>query len=104
MRSAKNYSTEFKADAVKLVKEMGYKKAAISIGVSPSTLHGWYKKAFGYFPPSKLGSNEVEASYEELIKKLKLLEKENRYMHEINKVLKKSLGIMGQDNLDILKR
>lgn len=103
MGNARTYSDEFKADAVKLLKEMNMKKAAERLGIAPSTIRGWYLKSLGTSTPAKLDSTE-ELSYEELLKKIKNLEKENRYMHEINRVLKKSLGIMGQDNLDSLKK
>ena len=105
MRSVKKYSDEFKTDAVKLSKEQGVPKAAKSLGVAPSTLHGWCLKAsFTEGAVKAEGLVESKTSYEDLVKKFRQLEKEHRYMLEINKVLKKSLGIMGQESLEALKK
>ena len=82
---------------------MSISQAAKKLGIATSSLHGWYMKSLGHSTSGKVNSKE-ELSYDELLKKLKNLEKENRYMTEINKVLKKSLGIMVQDHPDTLKK
>ncbi len=41
MRQAKNYDKEFKAQAVKLAKEIGTKKAAEELRIPAGTLSGW---------------------------------------------------------------
>lgn len=103
MSLAKMYSDEFKADAVNLIKEMSLKQAAIKLGISTSTLHSWQMNSLGKSNSSKSDQNE-ELSYDDLLKKLKNTEKELRYTNEINKVLKKSLGIMVQDHPETLKK
>ena len=103
MSRTKTYSDEFKADAVNLIKEMNIMQAAQKLGVATSTLHGWYMKSLGQKVASKSNTSE-QLSYDDLLKKLKNLEKENRYMNEINKVLKKSLGIMVHDHPETLKK
>lgn len=105
MSHAKSYSNEFKSDAVRLANEQGVKKAADSLGIAPSTLHGWYMKSLGQKRvTTHKNQSEEELSYNDLLKRLKNTEKELRYANEINKVLKKSLGIMVQDHPETLKK
>jgi transposase-like protein len=102
MSSAKTDSDEFKADAVNLIKEMSISQAAKKLGVATSSLHGWYIKSLGQ--KTTKGTSKEELSYDDILKKLKNTEKELRYANEINKVLKKSLGIMVQEHPDTLKK
>jgi len=44
-RITKQYTKEYKAEAVKLVREIGTTKAAIELGVPKSTLSQWVKRA-----------------------------------------------------------
>lgn len=104
MSRAKSYSDEFKSDAVKLANEQGVKRAADSLGIAPSTLHGWHKKSLGQKKDIHKNQVQEELSYNDLLKRLKNTEKELRYANEINKVLKKSLGIMAQEHPETLKR
>ena len=43
--TAKQYSKDYKAEAVKLVKKIGNKQAALELGVPKSTLSQWVKHA-----------------------------------------------------------
>ena len=45
MGSRKNYDEEYKAQAVKLAREKGGRKAAEELGISSKTLYGWMSKA-----------------------------------------------------------
>ena len=45
MVSRKNYDEEYKAQAVKLAREKGGRKAAEEPGISSKTLYGWMSKA-----------------------------------------------------------
>ncbi len=44
-RSTKQYTKEYKIEAVKLVREIGNTKAAIELGVPKSTLSQWVNQA-----------------------------------------------------------
>lgn len=44
MATQKRYDMEFKKQAVKLAKEIGGKKAAKELNMSPDTLYGWMRK------------------------------------------------------------
>ena len=48
----KRYSEQFKAEAMRLVREEGYSKkaAAPAVGICPTTLAGWLRRDEG--PPS----------------------------------------------------
>lgn len=45
MGSRKNYDEEYKAQAVKLAREKGGRKAAEELGISSKTLYGWMSRA-----------------------------------------------------------
>ena len=45
MAQKKVYDEEFKIQAVKLGREIGFSKAAIELGVNVDTLYGWNKRA-----------------------------------------------------------
>ena len=45
MVNRKNYDEEYKAQAVKLAREKGGRKAAEELGISSKTLYGWMSKA-----------------------------------------------------------
>jgi transposase len=44
-REARNYSKEYKVEAVKLGKEVGAKKAALELGIPYGTVSGWLHDA-----------------------------------------------------------
>ena len=84
----KQYSNEFKIEAVKRIEKTGepMRKVADELGISTSTMHGWlnkYKKS----PTSPfIGSGHLSPENEKLHK----LEKENRDLKEENDILKKA--------------
>ncbi len=45
MAQKKVYDKEFKIQAVKLEKEIGFSKAAKELGINTDTLYGWNKRA-----------------------------------------------------------
>ena len=44
MAAPKRYDMDFKKQAVRLAKEIGGKKAAKELNVTPDTLYGWMRK------------------------------------------------------------
>lgn len=83
------YSEEFKLEAVKLANSIGQKEAAKELDVSLSSIKIWIQKLDD--------SSGTPKDYDELLKKYNKLQKEMGYVEEINRVLKKSVGIFSSD-------
>jgi len=84
----KKFNDEFKANAVKLVREEGLKigEVANDLGVGVSTLKVWLSK-YDHGQLIKTKSQKVE---EEEIRKLR---RENRILRQEREILKKAMGI-----------
>ena len=92
---AKQYSAEFKMDAVKRVKDTGgpVSKVAAELGVNENTLHGWIKryreKPVLPFP----GSGRLSPDDEQVRK----LERQIRELREENEILKKAAAYFAKN-------
>ena len=92
-RMTRQYTLDFKQQAVDLACQNGFTKAANQLGVSVSNLHGWNKQ---------LGKSEIKES-----KKSKAgLEEENRRLQrevdelrKVNHILKRAAAFFSQDHL-----
>lgn len=84
----KKFNNEFKANAVKLVREEGLKigDVASDLGLGISTLKVWLNK----YDQGRLLKTEKQTREEEEIKRLK---KENRILRLEREILKKAMGI-----------
>jgi len=84
----KKFNNEFKANAVRLVREEGVKigDAASDLGVGVSTLKLWLSK----HDQGRLLKTEKQTREEEEIKRLR---KENRILKQEREILKKAMGI-----------
>lgn len=92
-RCQKWYTEGFKAQAIKLTKEIGPKRAAGELGIPKNTLETWvHKVKKGEVDPGK-GEQTSEtaltlaAEVQELRKQLKERDKEIRRLKELNKFL-----------------
>ena len=85
----KNFTREFKLEAIELAGRIGVAEAADKLGVGLSTLQKW-KSAFN--------APEKTEAPDDLEKENKRLRKENEYLRKINDVLKKSTAIFSQDH------
>jgi len=84
----RQYSIEFKIDAVKLVQDEGYSvaKAAKRLGISPKNLYHWKRQyEEGRLVP---GMNRAQATPEEA--ELRRLREENRQLKLETEILKKA--------------
>jgi len=84
----RQYSIEFKIDAVKLVQDEGYSvaKAAQRLGISPKNLYHWKRQyEEGRLVP---GMNRAQATPEEA--ELRRLREENRQLKLETEILKKA--------------
>ncbi len=96
-RIKRQFSEEFKKEAVALAQKDGNSKAARDLGLNESQIRQWKNK---FNPPS--ASTEGK-SYSELEKEVQRLAKEVYYLKEINNVLKKSTAIFSAKELGDLK-
>lgn len=92
---SRDYTQEFKDEAVKLVLEEGYgtTEAANRLGVPPSTVNSWVRKA----RKEQLSGGD-KRSQSELLAKIKLLEKENKKLAMERDILKKATAFFAKEN------
>ena len=83
-RKRRNYTEDFKRDAVALVTEQGYKpsEAARSLGIGDNLVRRWKREFEDKASGAQLGADERE--------ELKRLRKENRMLRMEKEILKKA--------------
>jgi transposase len=88
MRTRREYTKEFKEDAVRLAKERGnINEAARGLGINASVLRRWkrqHEEAPGQAFPGKGKPRDAEMA---------VLQRELRRIKEENEILKKAMGI-----------
>ena len=93
MGQVKQYSREYKEEAIKLAEEKGCKNASEELGISYNTLYGWVKEARkGNLHLEKRSDSNVSKLEEELqqlrrenkeqAKEIKRLKEENNFLSE----------------------
>ncbi len=96
MGKRKNYTREFKEDAVRLVVDQGYKvtEAARNLGIHENQLRRWKKEYMadkeGAFP----GKGKLPPEQEELIR----LRKENQRLRMEREILKKAAAFFAKES------
>ena len=94
MSENKQYENEYKVQAVKLAKKIGAVKAANELQITVNTLYGWIRKArigsldIGCGERSPEESLNIAEENQQLRKRIKALEKENKRLSKINKFLR----------------
>jgi len=88
----KQYSKEFKEEAMKLSDEIGVKNAAAQLGIPYYTLAEWRnkRKIQAVSPKKQLSKEEQEIRIREL-------ERENAELKLANDILKDALGFFAKD-------
>ena len=81
---AQKYSTEFKEQALEMVRETSVKEASARLGVTDKTLYRWQQA-------KRLGTQPSEVSGD-LEKQVKALRKEVEELRQANGILKKAMG------------
>ena len=83
-RNRRNYTEDFKRDAVALVTDQGYKpsEAARSLGIGDNLIRRWKREFEEEASGARLGADELE--------ELKRLRKENRLLRMEKDILKKA--------------
>jgi len=93
--SKKQYSQEFKLQALKLAEDLGsVGKAARELGVHEANIHRWKRD----FIPVQLGNGQKK-TISELESENRKLFKENNELKKINQVLKHVTDFFSQDQL-----
>ena len=94
MSKKREYDEEYKVQAVKLAKSLGSAKAAAEeLQIPVNTLYGWIRKArigsldIGCGERSTEESLNIAEENQQLRKRIKALEKENRRLSEMNEFL-----------------
>jgi len=91
----KQYSAEFKFEAIKRLEKSGLSLATVAeeLGVRPTTMQGWlnkYRKSPG---APFIGSGHLSPEDE----KLRKIERENRDLKEENEILKKAAAYFARN-------
>lgn len=86
----RQYSDEFKAEAIELAERIGVPKTSKELGINQANINRWRNQRNGKFSSGSKSSAELE-------KENRRLQKENGYLKKINEVLKKSTAIFSND-------
>jgi len=87
MTVKKSYDKEYKAQAVKLGREIGFSKAAAELNVNVDTLYGWNRAAKDAKLDLGPGSHTPESALS-LTEEIQMLRKQNRELAKENSRLK----------------
>ena len=87
MAAKKTYDTEYKVQAVKLGREIGFSKAARELNVNADTLYGWNRAAKDAKLDLGPGSQTPESAIS-LTQEIQMLRKQNRELAKENNRLK----------------
>ena len=93
MLENKQYENEYKVQAVKLAKTIGAVNAANELQIPVNTLYGWIRKVkigsldIGCGERSPEESLNIAEEDQQLRKRIKALEKENKRLSEMNEFL-----------------
>ena len=94
MSKKREYDEEYKVQAIKLAKNLGSAKAAAEeLQIPVNTLYGWIQKVktaeldIGCGERSPEGALSIAKENQQLKKRIKALEKENRRLSEMNEFL-----------------
>ena len=92
----RNYTPEFKKDAVRLVTEQGYKvtEAARNLGINPSVLQRWKSELATAGPNAFPGKGRLSPEQEEI----KRLRKENQRLKMERDILKKAAAFFANES------
>ena len=93
----KRYEEDFKREAVELVIHSGKTQAQIGreLGVSEYSLTLWKKEYLRVVRPAELNGEQM--SPEQMLDKIRQLQKENDYLKRQREILKKAMSILGEE-------
>ena len=89
----KQYTAEFKMEAVQLAQELGnVAQAARDLGIHESVLHRWKRQLTAYGDEAFPGNGHLRSESETL----RQLRRENEILRQEREILKKTLSIFAQ--------
>src|SRR6516225_4718065 len=93
----KRYDEEVKRQAVELVIHSGRTQAQIAreLGVSEYSLTLWKRDYLGHVRAAQLDGQQP--SPEQMLEKIRQLQKENEYLKRQREILKKAMSILGEE-------
>jgi transposase len=96
-RKRRTYTSEFKAEAVKLVSEQGYSvaEAARSLGIHDTLLRSWKQALVGQGDQAFPGQGKLPPFEEEM----RRLRAENQRLRAERDILKKATALFAQEAL-----
>jgi len=94
-KKRKNYTQEFKGEAVKLITEQGYSfaEAGRNLGINPNLLSRWKRDIEG-----DSGRNLSPGSAVVMQSELKRLKKENKRLRMEREILKKAAAFFARES------
>ena len=93
----KQYTKEFKLQAVKLAEELGSAvQAGKQLGVPDANIYAWKKR---YEGESVTAVKKVEVKPEDLVKENQRLQQEVIHLKKVNHILKSAAAFFSQDPL-----
>ncbi len=96
-KTKRQYSKEFKIEALNLVKELGsFSAAAKRLGIPDGTLHAWKSKYNFQGQAAKTKTAEQAVNEAEELRRLR---KENEELKKTNYILKRAAAFFSQDHL-----
>jgi len=109
-RTSKQYSKDYKAEAVKLVRKIGNTKAATELNIPKSTLSQWVTQAdmgnidtgLGTQTPSSAMTQAMEL--QQLRAENKALAKDNARLKEINEFLEEASAFFAASRQKLAKK
>jgi transposase len=93
----KRYDEEFKRQAVELLIHSGRTQAQIAreLGFSDYSLTLWKRAYLGHLKPAQLDAEQM--SPDQMLEKIRQLQKENEYLKRQREILKKAMSILGEE-------
>ena len=95
-RTRRNYTKEFKADAVSLVVEQGYSSAEVGrrLGVSENNVNRWVRQ----YRDKNESTSSDGLTREQMEAELKRLRKENKRLEMEREILKKAAAFFANES------
>lgn len=92
-RRSRQYSLEFKQQAVDLADRIGFSKAGSQLGINHNNIRRWKNEL------KKIGSAESKKTKTSLEEENRRLQRENDELKKVNHILKRAAAFFSQDHL-----
>ena len=102
-RKRRNYSEDFRNDAVNLLLTSGrpLKRVAADLGISDNSLRNWRSRALAQGRATQAPSTESEgrsgAALSDPVAEIRRLQRENEHLRRQREILKKAMSILSED-------